>query len=207
MKKIISKFQFLTLTAICLFCLPCIAQKVTNVWVSPTYKAEAYKKIVVLVKVTDDSKRRILEDAMVNELNEKKYNAINSYSNFSVSDLETEEALIKRADSLGVDALVYFSDPNIETQYQQKPVVTANVGVPVKVGFMHVYLGTGIPLGKGGSRKKETITLKSSFYNKSSRDPQWSIQLTDDFKGDINSIATKFARKTITNLYKSKVLL
>ncbi len=207
MKKLVSIFQFSIICVLSLYYTPCIAQKATNEWISPTYKAEEYQKIVVLVKVADPTTRRIMEDAMVKELKEKKYNAINSYSNFSPKDLDSEEELIKKADSLGVDALVYFYDSKLEENYQQKPVVTANVGVPVKIGFMHVYLGTGIPLGKGGSRKKETVTLKCSFYNKSSRNPQWSIKLKDDLKGDINLLATKFAKKTFNNLLKSKILL
>jgi predicted CoA-binding protein len=175
-------------------------------WTSPTYKAEAYQKIAVLAKVNDDMARRFMEDAMVKALQDKGYGAIPSYPNFSSSQLATEDSLVKRAEELGVDALILFSDPKQATEYKQRQSVSANVGVPVRVGFMHVYLGTNVPI-TGGSSKKQTVTLKCSFYNRSSRDAQWSLTMSEKYKDDPGALAKKLAATAFERLKKDKIIL
>ena len=173
-------------------------------WKSPEYKAEKYRKLIVLAKISDDLTKRQVEDATVKLLAEKGISAIPAYSNITDEDLASEDALIKKADSLQADALIVYTITGQNTDSKNSPSVNMNVGVPVRVGIFRGFLGTNVPIA-GGAKSVKTVKANASFYNRSSKDKQWSYQLSGRLKSGTNKLAVSFAKTTVNALFNDDI--
>jgi len=169
-------------------------------------KVAKYQKILVLAKVEQPGIKKQFEDAMVKSLKDKGYHAIPSYANITADDLTSAEKLSARADSLQIDALLAYTVLGVETTVKNTPQVSANVGVPVRIGFMSVYVGGSVPLG-GGPKQEKTVRVKAGFYNqKNSPEPSWSMELTGSLSNGTDAVVYDFVKKSAKALFKQKVL-
>ena len=175
-------------------------------WKSPEYKAEKYRKVIVLAKISDDLAKRQVEDATVKLLAEKGITAIPAYSNITEEDLASEDALIKKADSLQADALVVYTITGQNTDYKSTPSVNMTVGVPVRAGIFRGFLGTNVPIA-GGAKTVKTVNANASFYNRSSKDKQWSYQLSGRLKSSTDKLAASFAKTTVNALLRDDIFI
>jgi len=80
-----------------------------------------YRTIMVLAKIEQTEIKKQFEDAMVNALKQKGYNAIPSYANVTAEDLGSTEKFIARIDTLKVDALLAFTLLGVETRVVNTP--------------------------------------------------------------------------------------
>lgn len=175
-------------------------------WKSPQYKPEAYRKVIVLAKTSNELAKRQIEDAAVKVLKEKGIEAIPAYATITAADLVSEQALIDKADGLGVDALLVYTVTGNNSQYKNKPSVNASLGVPVRVGIFRGFLGGNVPLA-GGSKTVKTVQITASFYNRTSKLIQWSFPLSGVLKNDTNKLANSFAKSTVNAMIKDKLFL
>lgn len=175
-------------------------------WKSPEYKAEKYRKLIVLAKISDDLAKRQVEDATVKLLAAKGITAIPAYSNITAEDLASEEALINKADSLQADALIVYTITGQNTDFKNSPSVNMNVGVPVRVGIFRGFLGTNVPI-TGGAKKVNPVNANASFYNRSSKDKQWSHPLSGKLKSGTDKLATSFAKTTVNALFRDAIFI
>ncbi|MFT3750007.1 MAG: hypothetical protein QM768_16945 [Agriterribacter sp.] len=175
-------------------------------WKSPAYKAESYRKVIVMAKISDDLARRQLEDASVKLLNEKGITAIPAYSNITETDLASEDAFIQKADALQADAVIVFNITGTGTEYKNKPSVDAYVGVPVRIGIFRASIGGNVPLA-GGTKVVTVVNATAGFYNRSSKDLLWSTQLSGKLKKDTDKLAAAFAKATVNALLKDGMFL
>ncbi|TSA24657.1 MAG: hypothetical protein D4R67_11455 [Bacteroidetes bacterium] len=76
---------------------------------------------MVLAKIEQTEIKKQFEDAMVNALKQKGYNAIPSYANVTAEDLGSTEKFIARIDTLKVDALLAFTLLGVETRVVNTP--------------------------------------------------------------------------------------
>jgi hypothetical protein len=175
-------------------------------WKSPTYKAEAYRKIIVMAKISDDLARRQLEDATVKLLNEKGIAAVPAYSTITEADLASEAAFMQKADALQADAMIVFNITGRGTEYKNKPSVDAYVGVPVRIGIFRASIGGNVPLA-GGTKAVTVVNATAGFYNRSSKDLLWSTPLSGKLKKDTDKLAAAFAKATVNALLKDGIFL
>jgi hypothetical protein len=181
------------------------AQKVLNSWVSPEYTKPEYRKVAVLAKISDKQIQQMVEDNAVIALREKGINAITSYLNFKQEDLSNHEALIAKADQLQVDAVVVFSVKREDTKIQNTPTLSAGVGIPVRIGFLHTYIGGSVPLA-GGSKLVDVLQLKSEFYNRNSDTPHWNSVYEFKLKNNYEAIAKGWTTRTVASLFRLNIL-
>jgi hypothetical protein len=181
------------------------AQKVLNSWVSPEYSKPDYRKVAVLAKITDKEFQQMVEDNAVLALREKGITAITSYLNFKQEDLSSHEALISKADQLQVDAVVVFSVKREDTKIQNTPTLSAGIGIPVRIGFLHTYIGGSVPLA-GGSKLVDVLQLKSEFYNRNSDTPHWNTIYEFKLKNNYEAIAKGWTTRTVDALFSKKIL-
>lgn len=192
----------------CVFSLVLLqyAASAQSTWKSPTYKAEAYRKVIIMAKISDDLAKRQLEDATVKLLKEKGMEAIPSYSAITDADLVSEEAFMVKADSLQADALIVYTVAGTETTYKNTPSVDAYVGVPVRIGIFRGSIGGNVPLA-GGARSVSVVRVTSGFYNRSSKDLLWSGPLQGKLKKGTAKLASDFAKTTVNALVKDRMFL
>lgn len=175
-------------------------------WKLPEYKPEAYRKVMVLAKFSDELARRQMEDELVALLNTNGIKAIPSYSNVTEADLASEQAFMTRMDSLAVDGLIAYTIKGTDTKYKNTPSVGVSVGIPVRVGMFGGYLGTHVPLA-GGAKTEQSVNLNVSFYNRSSKSMQWSLPLSGKLKNETSRLAESFAKTTYKAMKEDKLFL
>ncbi len=175
-------------------------------WKSPGYKAEAYRKVMVLAKFSDELNKRLIEDAMVKLLNEKGIIAIPAYSNIVDSDISSEKAFMIKADALEIDGLIVYTIKGTNTEYKNTPSVNMNLGLPVKLGIFRGFLGTNVPVA-GGTKSVTIVNAKASFYNRSSKSMQWSLPLSGKLKKGADKLADSFALLTLNAMLKDQLFL
>ena len=187
------------------FVLPSFSQKVLNSWVSPEYTKSDYRKVAVLAKISDKKIQQMVEDNAVLELRAKGINAITSYLNFKEEDLSSHDAVITKADQLQVDAVVVFSVKREDTKVQNTPTLSAGVGIPIRIGFIHTYIGGSVPLA-GGPKLVDVLQLKSEFYNRNSDAPHWNTTYEFKLKNNYEAVAKGWTSKTVAAILKAGIL-
>ena len=180
--------------------------KTTSMWGAPELQPGAYKRFIVLARITDESARRILEDTVVARLKAAKTDAVAAYQVLVPEDLASEEAIHAKADQLGADAGIVFTVVADQTQTKANPTVSAGVGVPVRVGPFSVFLGTSVPIGGGGTTTVRTVQLKSDLHAREGVNPRWTATYATDLKEGADGAAEDVAKQAIKQLKKAHVL-
>lgn len=191
------------------FCAVSLFQSITfgqSAWKSPDYKPEAYRKVMVLAKFTDEVAKRKVEDATVKLLNDAGISAIQAYSTITADDIASYEKFMTKADELQIDALVVYTVTGRSEEYKNTPNVNLNVGVPVHIGIFSGFLGTNVPL-KGSTKTVKTVNVNAAFYNRSSKKMQWSFPLSIKIKGNIDKLANSFSTSTFGAMVKDQLFI
>jgi len=195
------KMKYL-LTAICLTVVLQCAVVAQSPWKASDYKPEPYRKVMVLAKISDMSARQQLEDRTVKLLNDKGIAAMAAYSSIKPSRATSREAFLAIADSLRVDALVVYSVNGAEKQVQQ----TATLSVGVGVGMYGGFAGTSVPIA-GGAKMVTFVKLTVDFFNRASKDEQWSMQLGGSLADGTDKLAYTLAKTTVKAMIKDKLFV
>jgi hypothetical protein len=190
------------LIAFCLVVLLLPAANAQSSWKSADYKPEAYRKVMVFAKVTNIDARRQLEDFTVKLLNDKGIAAIPAYSNIGVSAGMTREQFLVVADSLMVDALLVYEVNGAEKAIEQAPTVSVGVGV----GMYGGYAGASVPIA-GGAKMVALVKMSAWFYNRSSKDEVWTIDLSGTLDGATDKLAYTFAKTTVKAMMKDGLFI
>jgi len=164
------------------------------------------RTVLVLAKVEQPGIREKFENTMVNALEKKGYHAIASYSNIRPEDTIGREPFMARLEELGVNALLAFRIVDYEKKTVNTPTVSASVGVPVRVGFMSVFVGGSVPLG-GGPKQVETVNVRAALYtDPDSHNPCWTLDLSGNLNNGTDALIYDFTKKTAKALVKQKAL-
>jgi hypothetical protein len=172
-----------------------------SAWKSPNYKAETYRKVLVLAKITDQLAKREIEDETVKLLEQKEIKAIPAYSNITEADMATEEAFLKKADELMLDGLIVYTPSSSGTKYKNTPSANVHMGVPIKLGIFRGSIGGNVPLA-GGTKQVTIVNANAAFYNRTSNDMQWSYALSGKLNSGTSKLAASFAKSTINRMFK-----
>lgn len=165
-----------------------------------------YKKILVLAKIEQANLKKQFEEAVVSQLKENGYEAITSGSTLAAEDLENMANLETKIEELGVDALLAYTIQNVETQVKNNPSVHASVGVPVRLGFVHAYVGSSVPLG-GGPKAKKIVHITVGFYiDKTSTEPAFTMDLSGNLDKGTDALINDFANKSVKSLVKKGLI-
>ncbi len=185
------------LITLCLIFLIFPSMKAQTSWKSSDYKPEPYRKVMVYAKVSDVAARKQLEDFSVKFLTDKGIIAIPAYANIRKTEGMTREAFLVIADSLQVDALLVYSVNGAERQVENTPTVSVGVGV----GMYGGYAGASVPIA-GGAKMVTVVKLTVDFYNRASKDEQWSMQLSGKLDNGTDKLAYTFAKATVKAMVK-----
>jgi hypothetical protein len=174
-----------------------LAGQAQTSWKSAEYKPEPYRKVMVLARVTETNARKQLEDYSVKLLTDKGVTAIPAYATLKKTEGMSREEFMVIADSLQVDALLVYSVNGAEKQVENTPTVSVGVGV----GMYGGYAGASVPIS-GGAKVVIFVQMTVDFFNRASKDEQWSMQLSGKLDGETDKLAYTFAKSTVKTLLK-----
>lgn len=166
----------------------------------------AIKKMLVLAKISENAYRYLMEDEMARAIAEKGVNAIASYPNISEEEAKDTSKLIEKAEKLEVDALIAFKIIDVDKEFRNTPVVSAQVGIPIRIGFLHTYIGTNVPLAGGRLKEQKVITVSVALYTNKSGNPSWTKIIKTKVKDDMEQSVRNIVKDTLKGLAKSKIL-
>lgn len=165
-----------------------------------------YKMIIVLAKIEQPDLKKKFEEAVVSELKSKGYEAVASVSVLTDDDLENMETLIDKIEALGIDAVLAFSVRDVENRVTKTPAIRASVGVPVRIGFVHAYVGSSVPLG-GGPKQEKIVHMTAGLYtDKTSTEPAFTMELSGNLANGYDELINDFAKKSVKSLEKKDLL-
>ncbi len=164
-----------------------------------------YQKILVLSQVEEINYKRQMEDAMVTALRESGCQAIAAYNTISAEEARDTALLIKKAAELGVDALLSFKPMSEEQSFKNTPSVGVSVGIPIRIGFLHTFIGGTVPLA-GGVKEQKSVNMLSSFYIKQTGSAIWNKYTSVKLKSDMSAVISRFAADIQKALLKEAVL-
>ena len=96
-----------------------------------------------------------------------------------------------------VIALLVYSVNGAERQVENTPTVSVGVGV----GMYGGYAGASVPIA-GGAKMVTVVKLTVDFYNRASKDEQWSMQLSGKLDNGTDKLAYTFAKATVKAMVK-----
>lgn len=163
------------------------------------------KKMLVLAKIHENAYRYLMEDDMAKALNAKGVNALASYPNISEEDAKDTSKLIAKAEQLDVDALIAFKIIDVEKEFRNTPAVSAHVGVPVRIGFLHTYIGTNVPIAGGSVKEQKVITVSVALYTNKSGNPGWTKIIKAKVKDDVELTVKSIVKDTLKGMEKAKL--
>lgn len=174
-------------------------------WKSPDYQPQAYQKVLVIAKISDELDKRKLEDATVALLAKNGINAVHSYGTFSEADISDLAVFKAKAATLEIDAVVVFTLTGNSSEYKNTPGLNMNVGVPLHLGIFSTYIGTNVPLAGGTTKEVIVVNATVTFYNKTSDDMQWSAPIKGKIKGDNTDLSVVFSKAAVKAMLKDKL--
>jgi hypothetical protein len=172
-------------------------------WKSPSYKPEAFRKVMIYAKVLDVAARKQLEDFTVKFLIDKGIDAVAAYSTLTRTKFETREAFLAYADSIHVDALLAFEVEDAEKVAVNQPTVSVGVGVG---GMYGGYAGASAPIA-GGAKIVTMISMSGKFYTRATEGSQWIINLSGKLDGPTDKLAASFAKTTAKAMLKDELFM
>ncbi len=176
--------------------------KTGGTWAAPDLQPKLYSKILVLARVTEDSPRRTLEDAVVKAFQDEDIVAIPAYSNLVPADLESLETLKTRAKELGVDGGIVYT----VTEFKEAEVVSPPKGsLSLGIGGWNGFVGGSVPIGGNTLETVHRVSLKGEFYSGGTATPVWMANYTTDLKNGVDGEARLIARDTIKYLKRAKM--
>ena len=175
-------------------------------WRNPVYKASPYRKILVIAKIQDPISKRQLEDATSLKLNSKGIPAVAEYSVIPAADTLSDEGFNRAADSLKIDGLLVFDISPPGKVITRKPTISLGIGIPFRLGIFGGAIGTSVPLA-GGTNLNPFISGTASFYNRSSKDMQWSNPFGGSPENGTKVLYDKVARVTIREMFRDQIFI
>ncbi len=176
--------------------------KTTSSWAAADLKAGAPGKYLVLARFSEESAKRILEDAFVKKLRDAGVEAVAAYQTLTAEDLADENAIKAKAEQLGVTSGIVFTVTGESTKVKSGSRAHASVGVPVRVGPFSTFVGTSVPLGGGPSTVKK-VEVKAELHIRDASNPRWIATFATDLQGGADRAAAEIATQSMKQLRKA----
>lgn len=162
-------------------------------------------KVLVIAKIEEPNKRRMVEEALRAELALKGVEALTAVQHLTDADFASADALKQKAESLGVDGVLGLTVEGHTAQVKSSPTVSLGVGIPIHAGPFSVYAGASKPIG-GGPKMVHTVALRLRFYNRPG-DPAWEKVEKKKFEEDeLDQVASITAQRAVKELKKKKLI-
>jgi len=192
-----------------------VALLLTAVAVAPTAGAAAEgaagegpapaRKVLVVAKIQQDSKRKYLEGQARDELKKRGVEVILGSDVMTEADFVSEDAVRKKVESLGVDGVLGYVVLGV-----QESVKTSSATLSVGVGGyggggFGMFVGGSVPLG-GTQTIVRKVQLRARFFARPFAGPAWEKIYTKKLEDDTTYLTQYLAHDSVTALKKKKLI-
>lgn len=166
------------------------------------------RKVLVVAKVKEETKRRALEEEAKIELQKYGVETILGSDVMQEGDFASEETIRRKVESLGVDGVLAYVPLAIDESVKTSSV-SLGVGIGVggygSHGGMGVMVGGSVPLG-GSSKVVRKVRVRSRFFARPFEGFAWEKVYYEALKEDTTRLTQTLAYDTVKTLKKKKLI-
>jgi len=192
-----------------------VALLLTAVAVAPTAGAAAEgaagegpapaRKVLVVAKIQQDSKRKYLEGQARDELKKRGVEVILGSDVMTEADFVSEDTVRKKVESLGVDGAIGYVPLGID-----ETVKTSSAHVSIGIGGyggggMGMFVGASAPIG-GSTTVVRNVRVRARYFARPFAGPAWEKVYNRKLEDDTTGLVQYLARDSVTALKKKKLI-
>ena len=163
------------------------------------------RKVLVVAKIQQDSKRKYLEGQARDELKKKGVEVVLGSDVMTEADFASEDAIRKKVESLGVDGVLGYVVLGV-----QESVKTSSATLSVGVGGyggggFGMFVGGSVPLG-GSQTIVRKVQLRARFWARPFAGPAWEKIYTKKLEDDTTYLSQYLAHDSVGAIKKKKLI-
>jgi hypothetical protein len=163
------------------------------------------RKVLVIARIREESKRRGLEQEASVELKKKGVETLLSADVMTEDDFASDESIRRKVESLGVDGVLGYVPLKIdETQKTSSATLSVGVGGYGGGGF-GMFVGGTVPLGAKTTIVR-TVHMRARFWSKPFTGPVWENVYTQKLEEDTIRLTEYVAYESVKTLKKKKLI-
>jgi hypothetical protein len=200
---------FFILAVISSFSLSCASTKTTLTWVweDETYQGGLLDGIMVVGVSDNFERRRIFEDIMVEEFEDRDVKAVSSAAVISAEEELTRERVLAEVEKLGLDAILITYLLWVKEEDKFVPPATSEYPDARYARFNIYSYATGIYSSYGGSYSEEAeIKLDTHIYEAESQMMIWSAKSKTTKAKYVSKVTDTLATAVIRDLREKKLI-
>jgi hypothetical protein len=163
------------------------------------------RKVLVVAKIKEESKRRALEQAASAELKERGVETMLGSDVMTEDDFASEDTIRKKVESLGVDGVLGYVvlgiDESVKTSSAHLSIGVGGYGG----GGLGMFVGGSIPIG-GSSKLVRTVHLRARFFARPFAGPAWEKVFNEKLQDDTTGLTQQVAYESVKLLKKKKLI-
>ena len=167
---------------------------------------EKLKKIMVLYLGSNYEKRKIVESEITYYINDRGFEALQSYKYFTETEIPEVEVIVKTLEDNGFDGILVIEIVDVDLKKER---VNAHMTYGPSPGtpYMQRYFSIYFRYSEGYERIETSFELETSLFRLEDKSLAFSNTSQAYDKGDIDLALEGFAKQTAKKLSSSKTLL
>jgi len=194
----ISRLALAILASVLVFPSALVADDITGAKPAPA------RKVLVVAKVKEESKRRALEDATAAQLKKRGVEPTLGSDVLTEADFATEDTIRHKVESLGVDGVVGYVPLAVDESVKTSSA-HFSIGIGGGGGGMGMFVGASAPIG-GSTTVVRKVRLRARYFARPFQAPVWEKIFYETLEDDTTSLVKSVASDTVTALKKKKFI-
>lgn len=171
----------------------------------PGEAAPPARKVLVVAKIQEETKRRALEREAQVELQKRGVESILGSDVLTEADFASVDTIRQKVESLGVDGVLGYVVLGID-----ESVKTSSVSVGFGIGGysgggMGMFVGASAPIG-GSTTIVRKVRLRARYFEPPFADPAWEKVYTERLSDDTTRLTQYLADDSVKTLKKKKLI-
>ena len=166
------------------------------------------RKVLVVAKIKEETKRRHLEEEAKIELQKRGVETLLGSDVMEESDFASEDAIRKKVESLGVDGVLAYVPLAIDESVKTSSV-SLGVGIGVggygSSGGLGVMVGGSVPLGSS-SKVVRKVRVRARYFARPFAGPGWEKVYYESLTDDTTRLTQYLAYDAVKTLKKKKLI-
>jgi len=186
---------------ICTLIASCANTSITQSWVEKDL-THSYKRPLIIGISDSQQTRRIFENHVVAELAKKQVNATPSYTLINSKQKMDRETVVNTLKGTDLDSVLvtYLVSADSEMKHRDSPLNTSYSG-----NVSDNEVSATIITNRGRYTTQENISLKSDFYDASTKTMVWTAQSKSVAIESIDKVVTDVTRLIVDQLFSDNI--
>jgi len=162
------------------------------------------RKVLVVAKIKEETKRRSLEEAAAAQLKKRGVESILGSDVLGEADFASEESMRQKVGSLGVDGVIGYVPLGVDESVKTSSA-HFSIGIGGGGGGMGMFVGASAPIGSSTTVVRK-VRLRARYFARPFQAPAWEKVYYEKLEDDTTSLVKSVASDSISALKKKKFI-